>query len=95
MKLQFSRQIFEKKLKYQVSSKSVFLEPSYSMRKDGRDYANAPKDGHETRRGLVVGSGERGAVTVFDTRRWTSDQLSCWFMDVLYTAAGCTYAILI
>jgi hypothetical protein len=56
MKLQFSRQIFEKKLKYQVSSKSVFLEPSHSMRKDGRDYANAPKDGHETRRGLVVGS---------------------------------------
>jgi hypothetical protein len=36
MKLDFSRQIFRKKLKYQVSSKFVQWEPSCSMRTDGR-----------------------------------------------------------
>jgi hypothetical protein len=35
MKHEFSRQIFEKKLKYQISSKSVQWEAS-SVRTDGR-----------------------------------------------------------
>ena len=40
MKLEFSRYIFEKELKYQVSYKSVQWEPSCSMRRDGHDEAN-------------------------------------------------------
>jgi len=36
MKLEFSRQIFGKILKHQISWKSVQLEPSCSMRTDGR-----------------------------------------------------------
>ena len=36
MKLELSRHIFEKKLKYQVSSKSVQREPSCSLRTDRR-----------------------------------------------------------
>jgi hypothetical protein len=35
IKLEFSRQIFEKKLKHQISPKFVELEPSRSMRMDG------------------------------------------------------------
>ena len=35
MKLQFSRQIFEEKLKYQVLSNSVQWKPSCSMLTDG------------------------------------------------------------
>ena len=50
MKLEFSRQIFEKKqLKYELSSKSVKWEPSCSMRTDmtklivaSRNFAKAP-----------------------------------------------------
>ena len=34
MKLEFSRQIFDKKLKYKISSKSVQCEPSCSVRTD-------------------------------------------------------------
>ena len=40
MKRDCSRQIFEKKLKYQVSSKSFQLEPSCSMRMHGYEKAN-------------------------------------------------------
>ena len=36
MKLAFSRQIFEKPLKYQISWKSAHWEPSCSMRTDGQ-----------------------------------------------------------
>jgi hypothetical protein len=54
MKLESSRQIFEKKLQYQISSKSVQWEPSCSMRTDKqtdmtklivafRNFAKAPK----------------------------------------------------
>ena len=42
MKLEFSRQVFEKqKLKYQVSSKFVQWEPSCFMRTDGHYEANS------------------------------------------------------
>ena len=50
MKREFSRQVCEKKkLKYQVSSKSVQWEPSRSMQTDGliaacRNFANTPKN---------------------------------------------------
>ena len=57
IKLKFSPQILEKKLKYQISSKSVKWESSCSMRADGRkdrhmmklivafrNFANAPKN---------------------------------------------------
>jgi hypothetical protein len=47
MKLEFSRQILEKKLLYQVSLKSVRWEPSGSIRSDGhviifRNFAKPP-----------------------------------------------------
>jgi hypothetical protein len=53
MKLEFSQQIFEKILEYQISRKSVQWEPSCSMRTDrqsdttnlivaSRNFANAP-----------------------------------------------------
>ena len=59
MKLEFSQQMFAKKLKYQISPKSTQWEPSYSMRTDGqkdttklivafRNFANAPKKGQRT-----------------------------------------------
>jgi hypothetical protein len=42
IKIELSRQTFEKELKYEVSSKSVQWEPNFSMRtdrrKDGRTY---------------------------------------------------------
>jgi hypothetical protein len=51
MKFEFSRQVFEKKLKYQISSKSVMWEPSCSMWTDMtklifafRKFANPPND---------------------------------------------------
>ena len=55
MKLEFSRHIFEKILKYQISWKSVQWEPSFSVRTDGptdmtklivalHDFAKAPKN---------------------------------------------------
>ena len=51
MKFEFSRQIFLKSFKYQVSSKSVHWKPSCSMRTDVheansrfRNFANAPKN---------------------------------------------------
>ena len=55
MKLELSRQIFEKILKYQIPLKSVQWEPTCSIRTDGRidmtkltvafwKYANAPKN---------------------------------------------------
>ena len=55
MKPEFSRQIFEKKFEYQVSSKSVQCESSCSMRTGGQtdttkiivafsNIANAPKN---------------------------------------------------
>ena len=55
MKLEYSAQIFEKKLKYQVSSKSVQWEPSCFMQTDRQTdttelivafctFANAPKN---------------------------------------------------
>ena len=60
MKLKFFRQIFEKRLGYQVYSKSVQWEPSCCMRTDGRTnvtklivafriLANAPKKLLDTR----------------------------------------------
>jgi hypothetical protein len=57
MKFEFSRQTFEKKLTYQVPSKSIQWETSCSMRTGGgrtdkmklivdfRNIANAPEDG--------------------------------------------------
>jgi hypothetical protein len=56
--VEFSRQVFEKTLKYQISWKSFQLEPSYSMRTDGRtgmtkllvgfrNFANASKKPHD------------------------------------------------
>ena len=64
MKFEFSQQKFEKKLKYQTSSKSVQWEPSLSMRTERRtdetssivafhNFAKAPKNG---RRHLSAGS---------------------------------------
>ena len=55
MKLEFSRQGYEKKLKYQISSKSVQWEPSCYVRTDGqmdmtqlivvfRNFAKVPKN---------------------------------------------------
>ena len=55
MKLEFSRHIFEKKLRYQVSLKFGQWEPSCSMRAEGktdvtkvivafRNFAKAPKN---------------------------------------------------
>jgi hypothetical protein len=41
MKFEFSQQIIEKSIKYQVSSKSVHWEPSCSMRTDGHDEASS------------------------------------------------------
>jgi hypothetical protein len=41
MKLEFSRQTFEKKLKFQVSTKSVQWESSCSMRTDAHDEADS------------------------------------------------------
>ena len=41
MKLEFSRQILEKRPNYHVLSKSFQWEPSYPMRMDGRDEANS------------------------------------------------------
>jgi len=37
MKLEFTLQIFEKIIRYQISWKSVHWAPSYSMRTDGAD----------------------------------------------------------
>jgi hypothetical protein len=34
MKLEFPKQVFEKKIKYQIQGKSVQREPSFSMRTD-------------------------------------------------------------
>jgi hypothetical protein len=48
MKLEFSRQVSKekKKLRYQISSKPVQWEPSYSIRTDGQAYRHDKAESH-------------------------------------------------
>jgi hypothetical protein len=74
MKLQFSRQIFQKRLKYQVSSPSVQWQPSCFMQTDRQDmakltvpfrnFANAPKNNTCSKGGTQY---ERRSTTWFGT----------------------------
>ena len=65
MKLEFSRQIFEKNLIYEFPSESVQWEPSCFMRTDGRmdlklivafrNFANAPEKFRTTQKITKIG----------------------------------------
>ena len=71
MKLEFYRQILDKKLKYQVSSKSVQCEPNCTMRTEGqtdmksivafRTFANVPINGTSSL--IKTGPDTKGSYT--------------------------------